>query len=199
LLNASNYLFHVAISRLLGPRDYGALTSLLALMLVLSVPLGVVQATVAKRIAVLRRSGGGDVGSAPAGAMKAIMPVGVLVLVVIAIASPIVAAFLRLDLLSIVAVGGYLGISLTLAVALGTLQGSLRFKALAACVLVGVVVRCSGRSSRSSPPLDSAAGWSASRRTPGEPSNRHCTCFEESLRALCSASGASGSSRSPTS
>jgi hypothetical protein len=57
VMNASNYLFHVAVSRLLGPTAYGGLSALLAVMLVLSVPFGVLQATVARRIAVLRSEG----------------------------------------------------------------------------------------------------------------------------------------------
>ena len=48
LLNVSNYVFHIVVSRLLGPSEYGALAALLALFLVLSVPFCVLQ-TVAAR------------------------------------------------------------------------------------------------------------------------------------------------------
>jgi O-antigen/teichoic acid export membrane protein len=57
LLNASNFLFHVAVSRLLGPTSYGALAAILAIALVVSVPHGVVQTVVAKRVSLLRVSG----------------------------------------------------------------------------------------------------------------------------------------------
>ena len=52
-VNASNYLFHVVISRLLGPSDYGALAALLAVVLVFSIPFGVIQTAVADKTATL--------------------------------------------------------------------------------------------------------------------------------------------------
>jgi O-antigen/teichoic acid export membrane protein len=51
VVNASNYVFHVAVSRVLGPDEYGALGSVLAVLTVMAVPLTAVQATVARRIA----------------------------------------------------------------------------------------------------------------------------------------------------
>src|SRR4029453_8954085 len=60
LLNASNYLFHVGVSRLLGPSDYGALAALLALLMVLSVPFSVLQTVVAQRTAALQAQGRSD-------------------------------------------------------------------------------------------------------------------------------------------
>jgi hypothetical protein len=41
--NGSNYLFHVVISRMLGPSDYGALAALLGIVLVVGVTFGDVQ------------------------------------------------------------------------------------------------------------------------------------------------------------
>ena len=40
LANGSNYLFHVSVSRTLGPIDYGALGSVLAILTVLSIRTG---------------------------------------------------------------------------------------------------------------------------------------------------------------
>ncbi len=54
LLNGSNFVLHVVLSRLLGPAEYGALAALLAVLMVLSVPFGVVQTVVATRAAALR-------------------------------------------------------------------------------------------------------------------------------------------------
>src|SRR5687767_7484197 len=75
LLNGSNYLFHVAVSRLLGPSEYGALAALLAVAMVLSVPFGVIQTVVAQRTATLRASGReGEGRLLAAEATKALIP-----------------------------------------------------------------------------------------------------------------------------
>ena len=63
-VNGSNYLFHVVISRMLGPADYGALAALLAIILVLSVPFGVIQTAIADKTATLRSTGREDVARA---------------------------------------------------------------------------------------------------------------------------------------
>src|SRR3954451_21087697 len=73
LLNASNYLFHVAVSRMLGPPAYGALASLLAVILVLSVPFGVLQTAIADKTATLRTAGReADVRPFAASALKTV-------------------------------------------------------------------------------------------------------------------------------
>ena len=74
-VNASNYLFHVVISRLLGPSDYGALAALLAVVLVFSIPLGVIQTAVADKTATLRSVGrDDDVRPLAASALKTTAP-----------------------------------------------------------------------------------------------------------------------------
>src|ERR1035437_8835409 len=87
----SNFIFHVVISRLLGPDQYGALGALLNVVLVLGVPLGAVQAAVTRTVA-LR-------GRAPIHlrtiANRAIVA-GVISTVVLAGLSPVIAGFLHL-------------------------------------------------------------------------------------------------------
>src|SRR3954454_10066408 len=74
-VNGSNYLFHVVISRMLGPSDYGALAALLAVVLVLSVPFSVVQTAVAEKTAVFHSSGRvGAVSQLAASALKTTAP-----------------------------------------------------------------------------------------------------------------------------
>ena len=58
-VNLSNFLFHVAVSRLLGPSNYSALGSLLNVLVVVSVPLGALQAAVTQAEARARGTGGG--------------------------------------------------------------------------------------------------------------------------------------------
>src|SRR5687767_1435189 len=51
IVGASNVGFHVAISRLLGPADYGALGSLLAILTVVTVPATTLETLLTARIA----------------------------------------------------------------------------------------------------------------------------------------------------
>src|SRR5260370_7930416 len=50
-VNGLNFLFHVLISRLLGPSHYGALGAVLQVISVLAVPLGAVQLAVTQAVA----------------------------------------------------------------------------------------------------------------------------------------------------
>src|SRR5437867_4091151 len=89
LLNISNYVFHVVVSRLLGPERYGALAALLALALVLSVPMSVLQTVVAKRIAELRaRSRSAEALPMAAATGRAVYPSAVAAGVVLVAMSP---------------------------------------------------------------------------------------------------------------
>jgi hypothetical protein len=101
LLNASNYAFHVVVSRLLGPAAYSSLASLLAVVLVLSVPFGVLQAVVAQRTAALVATArAGEVPGFAAGALKGLTPVAWLLGAGVALAAPAIAVFLHLGVLS---------------------------------------------------------------------------------------------------
>lgn len=142
--NASNYAFHVAVSRLLGPGEYGQLGSVLAVLTVLSVPLAAVQTTVAKRWAEASSEPGGG-GAAKrdwTARFAAAARIGIGLMVVLIVASPALTAYLRLDShITSVAVAVYLLPAILLAVSRGALQGDLRFRELAFVSLVPVLVR----------------------------------------------------------
>lgn len=142
LLNVSNYVFHVVVSRFLGPVRYGALAALLAIVLVLSVPLSVLQTVVAKRIASLRAEGlSAETRSLAASTARAIYPFAVAAAVLLLVATPATAALLHVAGVPAAMLAPYLLLSLLAAVPLGVLQGELRFSALAVAVVVGVAVR----------------------------------------------------------
>ena len=61
-VSVSNFLFHVVISRLLGPSVYGALGALLNVLLILSVPLGAIQAAVTRSESAHLHSEGHGIG-----------------------------------------------------------------------------------------------------------------------------------------
>ena len=143
LLNASNYAFHVVVSRLLGPSEYGALAALLAVTLVLSVPFAVLQTALASQTATLRARGREhEVAGLAADALKTVLPfawaVGVVVLVV---GTPLLSVFLHIGIAPAMLLAPYVVASVPLSVAYGVLQGQLRFKALATLIMVGVALR----------------------------------------------------------
>jgi glycosyltransferase involved in cell wall biosynthesis/O-antigen/teichoic acid export membrane protein len=142
LLNASNYLFHVVVSRLLGPADYGGLAALLALLMVVSVPIGVVQTVVAKRAAMLRAAGRGrEIPDLAAGSVKVVAAGGAALLIVLVALSPLLGAFLKVGSISVALLGPYMLAALISAVGLGVLQGRLQFGRVAVATVVGVAVR----------------------------------------------------------
>lgn len=142
LLNASNYVFHVVVSRFLGPVRYGALAALLAIVMVLSVPLSVLQTVVAKRIAALRAEGRADeTRSLATATARALYPGAVVAAAVLLAASPATASLLHVGGVPAALLAPYLLLSLLASVPLGVLQGELRFSALATAVVAGVAVR----------------------------------------------------------
>jgi len=62
-VNGLNFLFHLLISRLLGPSHYGALGAVLNVISVLAVPLGAVQLAVTRAVAPRQGRGGMSLGS----------------------------------------------------------------------------------------------------------------------------------------
>jgi glycosyltransferase involved in cell wall biosynthesis/O-antigen/teichoic acid export membrane protein len=142
VMNASNYLFHVIVSRALGPASYGALSSLLAVLLVLSVPLNVLQTTVAKRTSILRTEGRADhVPELSSAALRVVFPAAAIMAAALLVSAPLLGGFLRVGLSSVALLAGYALLSLLLSVPLGALQGLMRFRALALVLAAGVGVR----------------------------------------------------------
>jgi glycosyltransferase involved in cell wall biosynthesis/O-antigen/teichoic acid export membrane protein len=142
LQNASNFLFHIAVSRMLGPTSYGALAAILAIALVISVPFGVVQAVAAKRASVLRVSGReAEITDAAARGIKGTALVAAGLALLFVAASPLLAIPLHVDIGSIVLLAPFLLFTLILGVPAGVMQGQLRFWALGVAALVAVAVR----------------------------------------------------------
>jgi glycosyltransferase involved in cell wall biosynthesis/O-antigen/teichoic acid export membrane protein len=142
VLNASNYVFHVVVSRLLGPASYGSLASLLAVVLVLSVPFSVLQTVLAQRTAALAVAGGRDRAvELAADAVKGLTPVALLFGAIVALAAPAFAFFLHLGVVSALLLAPYVVLSMLASVPQGVLQGRLRFAALGAVMVGGVALR----------------------------------------------------------
>ena len=142
LLNASNYAFHVVASRLLGPSQYGALAALLAFVLVVSVPSGVLQTVAAKRVAGLNDATTEDeYRSLTTSATRGVEPFAVLAGLAIMVAAPLIASFLHVGVLTALLLGPYVLFALVSSVLLGVLQGRMRFGRVGCAQATAVVVR----------------------------------------------------------
>lgn len=140
--NGSNYGFHLVISRLLGPAEYGSLAALLALLMVVSVPLGVVQTVVAKRVAILRAEGReSDITALAVRTTKAIAPVALAGLLAVAATSPLIGALLGTQAPAAALLGPFVLLALLTSVPLGVLQGRLQFGRMGAAFVAAVPVR----------------------------------------------------------
>lgn len=138
-VNLSNFVFHLVVSRLLGPSSYGALGALLNVTSVLSVPLGAVQVTVAQSIA--RQPD--PTATPPLGRLLRISGVAAIVgLALWLAATPTIDAFFHLHTPSdTIGVGLWLIPVLPGAVLEGVLIGQRRFRVTAVGQLVGALSR----------------------------------------------------------
>lgn len=134
LANVSNYVFHVVISRLLGPEDYGALGALLSAFIIVSVPAGALQVLVAKRISQLRATGDPSrAGGVLVAMLRGAAAIALVAGAVVAAASPLTRDFMKLRSLTPALIfAGFVALSVVTPVVRGALQGQLHFKALAA-------------------------------------------------------------------
>ncbi|MHB8439888.1 MAG: glycosyltransferase, partial [Acidimicrobiales bacterium] len=138
-VNLSNFVFHVVVSRLLGPTSYGALGALLNVTAVLTVPLAALQVTVTQSVAE-RPSGSGP---PPLGRLlRASIVVGVVAVLVWTGATPTIDRFFHLTSpRPTVVLGLWLLPTVVGAVLQGVLIGQRRFRVVAMSQLSGGLSR----------------------------------------------------------
>ncbi len=133
-VNGLNFLFHLLISRQLGPSYYGALGAVLNVISVLAVPLGAVQLAVTQ--AVVSGTGKERMSLRRLTAKAALWSVAAMAAVWIA--TPLIDGFLNLkspffDL----AIGAWVPLAVVAAVLQGALLGKLRFVPVAVATFLG--------------------------------------------------------------
>ena len=139
--NISNYIFHVVMTRLLGPEDYGALGALLAVVLVLSVPTAAMQAVVARRAAVLGDDPQG-LSALLRGSLRFTTLLGLALAAVMAVASPWTRDFFHVtSVVPPLLVAAFVLPATIDPVGRGALQGTMRFRALGAAIAFGTAVK----------------------------------------------------------
>lgn len=153
--NGGNFVFHMAMSRMLGPDRYGALGSLLGLVTVAVLPVSALQAAVTQSIATRRSplatrrwAPEPDQGAATGGVVALRRPfawtcggAGAL-LVLLVVLAPMVDRFVSLrSPIPLLLLGAYVATAVATIVPQGVLIGRLRFRPVAASLVVGSVVR----------------------------------------------------------
>ncbi len=130
--NACNYAFHALASRNLGPADYGALVSMIALLTIMAVPSQTIQTVVAKKTALEDLEGHYDrIAAVMVRVLRRMLMLGAVCLAGLALASLFLADFFRLaSPWPIIAVGVTTIVMLIIPVLRGVLQGLQRFNAL---------------------------------------------------------------------
>ena len=133
-VNGLNFLFHVLISRLLGPSHYGALGAVLQVISVLAVPLGAVQLAVTQAVV----SGAGkERMSLRRLTVKATLW-GVGAMVAVWVLSPLIDGFLNLKSPATdLAIGVWVPLAVVGAVLQGALLGEMRFVPVAVATFFG--------------------------------------------------------------
>lgn len=139
---ASSYVFHLLMTRVMGPSDYGAFGSLLAVLLVIGVPVAGVQAVVARRVAFHRETHGTYRSEVVRSALRGALISGGLLAAMMAASASWAAGYLRTGSTgSVLLLAVLLVPSLITPVARGALQGLVRFRALGTGILIHAVLR----------------------------------------------------------
>jgi len=140
--SASSYVFHLLMTRIMGPSDYGALGGLLTVLLVIGVPVAGVQAVVARRIAVHRETHGTYRSEVVRSALRGALLTGGLLAAAMAVSASWAAGYLRTGSAApILLLAVLLLPSFITPVGRGALQGLVRFRALGTGILIHGVLR----------------------------------------------------------
>ncbi len=117
--NAGNLLLHAVLGRYLGADEYGALGTLLSLMVLLTVPLSALQAAASKGAAQ-----GPSLRGPNARSLRTLVGASVLASVAVCALSPIATSLFHLDTpVDALLLGPFVGVSIALAVVRGRLLG----------------------------------------------------------------------------
>jgi O-antigen/teichoic acid export membrane protein len=141
--NLCNYLFHAIASRSLGPADYGALVSMLALLIAIAIPSQAIQIVIAKTVATEELTGRFDrIASLVYHAVIRALLLGGVIWLLLVLSSGFWAKFLQLESVAPIIAVGFAGMLwLLLPIVRGALQGFQQFNHLGFNMLTDGVLR----------------------------------------------------------
>ncbi|MGD0255622.1 MAG: glycosyltransferase [Acidimicrobiales bacterium] len=144
--NVSNFFFHVAMSRILGPATYGALGSLLGLVTVILLTVGALQAAVTQAVAAGVAHRDHDVRLALRSPLATSAVMAIALFVLVSASSPLLKGFLHLSSeVPVVLIGLFASLSVVSLMPAGVLLGRLSFRPVAAALVLSAAVRlCAG-------------------------------------------------------
>ncbi len=137
-VNAFNFLFHVVVSRLLGPSHYSALSAMLSIVALLAVPLGAVQLAVTQAVA-RRVDADEPIGLGRSVGLGAVY--GFIAMGVVLAFTPVIDRFLHLgSWVPVFLIATWIPVATIGAVLTGAMIGEYRFRAVAIATFVGSAV-----------------------------------------------------------
>jgi len=141
--NGSNFVFHMVMSRLLGPATYGALGSLLGLITVVTFAVGALQAAVTQAVAIrVGRTPLANVSLALRRHSLRVLTVAIGAFALTVALSPALEGYLHLgSLVPVILLGLFIAISVLALLPQGVLLGRLSFRVVAAALVSSAVVR----------------------------------------------------------
>jgi len=141
VVNVCNYLFHIFMSRSLGPIDYGVLASLFSIFIIVSVPAGSLQMVTVKHVSGFKaHQESGKTRLLLKRSLRSISLLAALVFVLLLLSSRYLSSFLHLpSRLSLIIIGAALVLTIISPVTLGVLQGLQQFGYFGIDIMVGGV------------------------------------------------------------
>lgn len=134
-VNVSNFLFHIVVSRLLGPAHYGAVGAILSILSLMAVPVSAAQLAVTQ--AVIGHINNGQSFSLSGLIWRAFF-VGFFAMLAFAALTPTIDGFLHISSrMPLYLVGAWIPLATVGAVLQGALIGEYRFRAVGFAVFVG--------------------------------------------------------------
>ncbi len=135
-ISVASFVFHVLVSRLLGPTHYGVMGALLGIISLLTVPLGAVQLAVTQ--AVVDKEVSGEAFSVARVTWRAFL-VGAGAMVALALTTPLIDRFLHIGSpIPVLLVAVWIPLATVSAVLHGALIGEYRFRPVAFASFVGI-------------------------------------------------------------
>ena len=137
-MSVGNYLFHLISGRVLGPKDYGVLASLLSLNIILAVPTGVIAMVTVKLTSDIKvNKNYGELRFLIKCLLKSLSLIGLAVFFILCFLSPFIARFLKIPSEKlIILLGAIVFLSFLIPVVQGVLRGLQKFKSLALNMMV---------------------------------------------------------------
>lgn len=134
-VNASNFLFHIVVSRALGPEHYGAIGALLTILTLLSVPVGAAQLAVTQ--AVIKSESDDSTFSLRRVVLRALLG-GFIAMLLLTMMTPMFEDFLHITSpLPIILVDTWIPLATVGAALQGALIGKYRFREVAFATFMG--------------------------------------------------------------